>query len=262
MKHRIGLVMPYHDREYQLNRTLESIGKQNSDVFVVIVDDNSKRGINLPPCNFPVKVIRIGEEKSWSNPEPAYNTGFLYLIENVDCDIIINQNSECFHVGPVLEYAYKNTREDNYISFSCYSIDMANTLNPFLDISDVIEKWPGEMRGDRTNGWYNHPVIRPAQLEWCSAIHRKNLLKLNGYDERLAFGYAHGDGHLLHRIKLLGLKIEIPETPFVVHQWHTTTGDTNPRKKELSDKNHNLYNEMVKENETRAQHIITRDLCQ
>ena len=254
--------MTYFNRQYQLNKTLESINKQkNDDVFVVIVDDNSYDDIKLPPCNFDIKIIKIGNEKQWTNPEPAYNMGFSYLIDNTNCEIIINQNAECYHVGEVLEYARANTKMDNYITFGCYSIDYENTFNSSFDLFSFIEKHNTASTRNQEDGWYNHPIYNPKALENCSSIHRINLLKLNGYDERLSIsGVGYGDDYLLYRIKLLKLKVEITSDPIVVHQWHGFN-DSNPEiyNTKLS-KSRKVFQQIITENNVRGIHIFTKDI--
>jgi glycosyltransferase involved in cell wall biosynthesis len=260
---KIGVVIGYYNRQYQLNKTLETLNHQKyDDLHVVIVDDNSNENIILPKCDFDIKIIKIGNEKQWTNPEPAYNRGFIYLLENTDSEIIMIQNAECYHVGNVLEYASIKINNSNYITFGCYSINYDNTFNFQLNIFDIIKK-EINITGDCTNGWYNHPIYRPKAYEFCSAIHRDNLIKLNGYDERLSLGIGFGDNYILHRIKLLNLNIEITENPFVVHQWHNHShyDYNNINIKNLFNKNENIYNQLIIENKIRAVHIFTKDLC-
>ncbi len=260
---KIGIVMTYYNRQYQLNKTLETIKQQvHNDISVVVVDDRSDNEIVLPDCDFEIKVIRIGDEKQWNNPEPAYNRGILHIIENTDSEIIILQNAECYHVGNVLEHALVNTNTGNYITYGCYSIDEANTFNPSFDALSFI-KASGNDRTvvrDKTNGWYNHPVHRPVAYEFCSAMHRSNMLKLNGYDERFSLGLGYGDTFLLHRINLLKLNVVITASPIVVHQWHDdsyTSGDLFA----LRDRNSKLLKSLRNEKRVRAVHQFTKDLC-
>jgi glycosyltransferase involved in cell wall biosynthesis len=234
MNKKIGIVMTYYNRQYQLNKTLETINQQNYDnLSVVIVDDKSDVELVLPKCNFDVKIIRIGDEKQWTNPEPAYNRGFLYLLENTDSEIIINQNAETYHVGNVLEYASINTNLNNYITFGCYNV----------------------VPSGKQNGWYNHPIHRPVAYEFCSAIHKENLIKLNGYDERFSLGSGYGDDFLLHRIRLMRLNVEITTNPIVVHQWHESVlhGDFN--------KNQRLLQILRQEGKIKAVHLFNKDFC-
>jgi glycosyltransferase involved in cell wall biosynthesis len=255
---KIGVVMTYYNRQYQLNKTLESINRQNyNNLFVVIVDDNSSEEIVLPKCNFEVKIIRITDEKRWTNPEPAYNRGFIYLLENTDSEIIINQNAETYHVGNVLEYASNNVSLINYITFGCYNLDKQNTFNSEFNVLNFINTLGNDriVPSGKQNGWYNHPIHRPVAYEFCSAIHKDNLIKLNGYDERFSLGSGYGDDFLLHRIRLLGLNVVITTNPIVVHQWHESVlnGDFS--------KNQRLLQELRQEGKIKAVHLFNKDLC-
>lgn len=40
--------------------------------------------------------------------------------------------------------------------------------------------------GDGLDCWYNHSVTNPKGYHFCSAITRKNLYDLGGFDERFA----------------------------------------------------------------------------
>lgn len=257
---KIGIVMPYFNRQFQLNKTIETINNQNyKNLFVVIVDDNSDDEIILPDCNFKVKIIRIGDEKQWTNPEPAYNKGIDFLLKNTDSEILIIQNPECYHVGNVLDFTANNVTKENYITFGCYSIDKNNTFNTNFNVVDFINTLGNNkaVQVDFTNGWYNHSIHRPVGYEFCAAIHISNIIKLNGYDERLAFGCGYGDNYLLHRIKLLGLNYYIIDSPFVVHQYHENSIKNN--KTNLVNKNREIYLDLIKSNDIRGVHLFTDD---
>lgn len=257
----IGIIMPYYNRQYQLNRTIESIAKQNyKNVCIAIVDDNSDDDIILPDYDLNIKIIKIDSNtKKWTNPEPAYNTGINYLLENTNSKIIISQNSECYHIGNIIDFAYKNTTKENYITFACYSINREYTFLDDLNIYSVINIKNND-RGviaDFDNGWYNHSRHRPVAYEFCSSIHVENIIKLNGYDERLSLGCGYGDNYLLHRIRLLGLDIKIIDNPFVVHQYHDVSIKNN--KLNLVEKNRLLYNELIKTNQIIGTHLFTKN---
>jgi glycosyltransferase involved in cell wall biosynthesis len=252
----IAIVMTYFDRQRQLDKTLDSFLRYNpKDFRVVIVDDASPRDINLKKYPFEITILKL-KEKKWTNPEPVYNTGIKYaLIKNPE--IIILQNAECYHFGDVIGYA-KTVNQDSYISFGCYSIDEKNTFSDH-DINKIIESNNIGIIANGTNGWYNHPTHRPNGFEFCSAITSANIRKLNGYDERFSLGCWYGDDYLIARIKILGLKIEITENPFVIHQWHQNY-QAFPNAAALIEKNRILFNELVLQNNYRAEHLFTLDL--
>jgi hypothetical protein len=64
---------------------------------------------------------------------------------------------------------------------------------------------------------------------------------------------------MIARIKMMGLQIDIPKNPFVVHQWHYTTPQESNRT-ELLKRNSDLLQNLIPLNEIKAQHIYTPDL--
>jgi glycosyltransferase involved in cell wall biosynthesis len=252
------IVMTYINRQIQLNKTLESISKTKHDNFnVVIIDDGSDEEIKTNNFNFPV-TIRKTENKQWTNPEPAYNLGFIEALKS-NPEIIINQNAECYHNGDILMYAEENLTDKNYITFGCFSISEENTFKEH-DIKTIIQE--NNICATRDNGenaWYNHSIHRPVALEFCSAITTRNLIAINGYDERLANGIGYGDEYLKQRIAMSGITVEIIDSPFAVHQWHKRSQEP-VNKAELCEKNRLLLNELMALKTPRAIHKYTPDL--
>lgn len=254
----ITIVMAYYDRQEQLDNTLRSI-KPIDNLSIVIVDDASPEPIILPDVDLNIKVIRIDPwNKVWTNPEPVYNTGFKYAIDNFSPDIIIIQNPECKHIGDIVQYALENTTDLNYITYSCFSIHEQDQINN-VDINEIIPLHQHKIEREGERGWYNHPVHKPCYYEFCASISVKNLIELNGYDERLAFGVGYGDVFFLHRVKLLGLELEIPENPFVLHQWHTYNL-YNDQRNYLSNRNRSIEYTIEPSAKIRAEHLLTLDL--
>lgn len=250
----ISIVSAYHNRKDLLFNTLKSIELYNDvDIEYIIIDDCSDEShrvedfLNIFPF---LKIIRVEKKDKWYiNPCVVFNKGF----KIAKGDIIIIQNPECLHIGNVLGVASK-IKDDEYISFGCYSINkektdnltnlLHNKENKNLSIDSLLRVIEPEYRvvgSDGDNGWYNHPTIRPVGYHFCSAITKKSLEDLGGFDERYAMGIAYDDDEFLTRVKKKGLKIKITTHPFVTHQWHYSghnyqNMDTN----ELIKKNRNL----------------------
>lgn len=246
----ICVIMTYKDRSFQLERTLLSLKTSQTDFRVIIVDDNSINEIKLPVLNYPVSIVRL-TEKRWMNPEPVLNYGLLEALK-YNPDIIVVQNAECYHVGDVLKYA-ESVTDNNYLTFGCFSLSRESTYLNRMPINHIGASKDGQ------DAWYNHSLYRPVAYDFCSAITTKNIVKLNGYDERLSSGWGYGDNYFLERIKMLGLKIEIIDSPFVCHQWHYDA-PVPQNKAELIEQNKKLYHELLKEHNYRAEHLITPDL--
>jgi len=243
----IAIVCTYFNRQEQLLRTLESFKQYNPDKFmVVIVDDGSDEDIVLPVTEFEVVVLKT-YNKTWSQGDPAFNMGIYYALLKYP-EIVIIQNIECYHVGDVLSYA-RRVDSKSYISFGCYSQGEGEA------IGSVINGRGASFGGD--SAWYNHPIHRPVGYHFCSAITAGNLRKINGFDERFAFGAGYDDDYLLHQIKCLGLEIEITAEPYVVHQWHKQNKTNNA---DLYEKNKTIYDELIKENNYKAEHSLSTDL--
>lgn len=253
---KVIVVITYFDRQYQLTKTLESIkNSQHTNFEVVIVDDCSESPIVHNITEYPVTILRT-INKRWINPEPAYNTGLNYAMKKKP-DVIIIQNAECYHVGDVISYATQVT-DSTYITFGCFSLNDKNTFQDH-NIVKLIQENPRRATIDGDLAWYNHPVYRPCAFDFCAAITAKNMKKLNGYDERFSTGWAYGDNYLLARVNMLGLKVEITERPFVVHQWHYTQR-VEADWVRLNARNLLLYKQLTMLGEYKAKHLFTKDL--
>lgn len=213
----ISICMAYFQRQELLDRTITSIHKSKiKDWELIIVDDAS-----VPPLNCPdAKVIRIEEKDKWyHNPCIPYNMAF----KEAKGDVIIIQNPECLHVGDVLKYTLDNIQDGRYISFGCYALNELQTRR--LRRGGAIPPTEPKVFGGKVrvswNGWYNHPVYRPVAYHFCSAITKKDLDVLGGFDERYANGVAFDDDALIRSIRRLGMDVQIPTNPYVIHQYHT-----------------------------------------
>lgn len=246
---KITVVMTYLNRPESLKWTLESLKHSAvKDFNVIIVDDNSTEDIILPDLPYEVRVIKFTKEPWVHIYTGVVNMGLFYAMD-YEPDIIILQHSECCHHGDVLSYAKKIT-DETYISFGCYALGEAETP----DTVEVINR-PCTPDGQRS--WYNHPVIRPVGYNFCSAITAKNLVRLNGFDERFKDGVAYEDNYFLHQIAMLGLKVEITADPIVFHQYHPVMGN---RSQESWMRNQYLFNTLSQGKEYRAKHLLTPDL--
>lgn len=226
----ISIVMTYYNRRDELLETLKSIDRYYVDgLEVIIVDDASMEHHTIDDIvdnyQFDINLIKIKEEdKTHVNPCVPYNIGF----REVKNDIVIIQNPECLHFGDIIGYTIKNLTDNNYLSFSCYNISEDDTKKLKDNHNDFLKTFkPHPHSSDRpgadfnTNmGWHNHPEYRAVGYHWCSAINKKNMDLLNGFDENYADGIGWDDADLYHRISFLGLTIDIIKEPYVIHQFH------------------------------------------
>jgi GT2 family glycosyltransferase len=245
----ISIVMTFYQRHKQLLKTLDSF-RDYKDFNVVIVDDNSPDDIKLGNYPFEVHILKLSQ-KNWINPAPVFNFGFNYAIK-LKSDIIVLQNAECYHVGDILSAVRDHLTDKNYLSFAAYS----------LGKDQDIDFRAFNMKGAVSNGdsaWYNHSIYRPEAFHFCCAITTENLRKLNGFDERFAPMLGWEDNYFIHQIRTLGLKINIIDNPFVLHQYHydvkAFTFDAG-----LYYNTKNYCDALKRDKQYRAFHTITPDL--
>jgi glycosyltransferase involved in cell wall biosynthesis len=253
----ITIFIIYQNRSESLKWTLRSLLKYDpKDFNVLIIDDNSREDIILPGLPFKVRVIKFTTEPWTDIYTCVLNMGFFYALDG-DPDIIIMQHAECYHQGDILNYA-KRVTDDSYISFGCYALGKDDTPESF----EIIDR-PCTQDGQRS--WYNHPIIRPVGFNFCSAITAKNLVKLNGFDERFKDGCAYEDDYFLHQVKILGLKVEITADPIVFHQYHLVSLSVSlearkRRSEEAWVRNQTLFKTLSQSKEYRAKHLLTPNL--
>lgn|SRR4030065_1527726 len=231
----ISIVMAYYNRKPLLLNTLKSISQFSKNILyeVIVIDDGSSEEHNLREVE-GIKLIEIPQEKkTWVNSCIPFNVGF----KEAKGDIIIIQNPECEHVGNILEHAEQNVADSNYISYGCYSLP-ENGDKTIIDRSVTIE---GQL------GWYNHSIYRPTNYHFCSAITKKNLEELGGFDERFANGIDYDDNEFLTRIKRKKLSIQLVNSPFVFHQYHY-----NPNYRPYGGTNKELFDQILREDKIKV----------
>lgn len=249
---KISIVTAYYNRKILFRKTLESISKSEYHNFEVIaVDDGSddnERIEDLSKEFIFLKVIRISkQDKNHSNPCIPFNIG----IKEVKGDIIILQNPECLHVHDILSYVSANINESNYLSMSTYSIDsdLTKKLLQSNNYIDFFNKLPKEQRHVNYVGWFNHTKYRPVYYHFCSAITRKNMDLLGGFDERYADGIGYDDDELIERINRLGLNKKICDEVSVIHMFHNNFFSKNINSPKAIEKNNLLFNNFTKKEE-------------
>lgn len=253
----VSIVTAYYNRKKLFIRTLESIAKTSvQDSFeVIVVDDGSYEEERLEDLVsvFPfLRVIRLDKKDKWySNSCIPFNVGF----NLAKGDKIIIQNPECLHYDDILKYTHENLKSNEYLSFGCYSLDKqtTNNLDDILlqnkQINNVIKKGGVKAEYDGDSGWYNHSLHRPAGYHFCTAITKKDLIRLGGFDERFSLGIAYDDDEFLKRLKII-LKIIFVDTHIVLHQNHygpkSTSYENRSDKYKLISRNKFAFNNKSK----------------
>lgn len=235
---KFSIVMAYYNRKKQLKITLdifEKIYNNKYDFEVIIVDDASNKENQvdnlIKKYSFEIELLKISENEKGNriNSSVVYNKGF----QRAKGEIVIIQNPECCHIGDLLSYLKDNLKDSDYFAFSCFTTnteeftnELLNSDNKYKKINDknFLEKNASSCYHKLKLNWFNHPIIRPQGYHFCSAIHKKNLIKIGGFDEKFKDGYCFDDDELLLSIKYI-LKLNIinipPEKGFVIHQHHS-----------------------------------------
>lgn len=251
----ISIVTAYYNRKQLFINTLQSIKQQDSKYLleVIAVDDGSDENERLEDLisQFPfLKVIRLEKKNKWyHNSCIPFNIGF----NAAKGEKIIIQNPECFHYGNILNFTENNLLQNTYISFGCFSLDKTytNNINEIFaekKIGEVIQKNNDFARNDGDAGWYNHSIYRPRAYHFCTAITKKDLQSLGGFDELFALGNAYDDDEFLSRIKKKNLEIHFIDNELVLHQNHYSPNSNSFQNREhkmhLTVRNLRLFNKL------------------
>lgn len=219
----ISIAMTYYNRFNLLANTLRSISKYTIPDEIIIVDDAStiepldQKSIDLISCGMNVKLFRFEpEEKTWRNPCIAFNKSFS-LCSN---DIIIIQNSECYHKNDIVGYCKTVDFEKNYYVFGCYSLP-ENAEPETHELKNKCVNFCGD------DGWYQHSKFRNLGFHFTSAISKKNLLNISGFDENYGTGISYDDNEFLFRINKKYTIIQIDDY-ITYHQFHYSSDQSSP----------------------------------
>ena len=221
--------MTSFNRKVQTVNTLESFRKYDPNIFnVVLVDDCSKEEHILTDCElkkYPFKITYIPvitNNKWWINPCFAFSLATKF----VDTEVMIIQNSECYHYSDILSMVNEKLMPKNYIAFSCYALPYgADLSNPNFN----------------SGSWYSHNLHNPRPLNFCSAIYTNDFNSFGGFDLDFAKGVWYDDDMLLKSMRNAGINISICDDGIVLHQWHENNWEI-PNFEELTARNLNILN--------------------
>ncbi len=243
--------MSYYNRLLQLEHTLKTFEKSSSKNFeVVVVDDfsNEENSLENLPSKFPsmkIKVIdmrKLVKQKTYCNPCVPYNMGF----RNAIGDKIIIQNPECCHVGDLISFVEQNLVDSEYLSFHCWASSRPDLKLLHSGQNINIGKEEGKAK------WYNHQLHRPVAYHFTSAITKKDLSELNGFDESFSMGFNYDDNEFVERIKNKNMNIRFIDSPMVIHQYHGKSYG-HPDNPEPTVDNFKLLQETIQSKKVRAE---------
>ena len=252
---KISIVSAYYNRRESLWRTLKSIEKSSvTDFEYIVVDDASDLSQRIEDFekefNF-LKVVRIEpKDKHHINPCIPFNLGF----SMVKGDLVIIQAPECMHVGDVLDFVVNNSKNNQYLVFSCYGLgkvisDKLNTTD-FTESSiiNTIGKFHPRSTIDvgKEDSWIIHPVYRAKPYNFLTSMTTNDLLDLGGFDEHFANGHSFDDTEFAARISKKGMDIKFINKPMCIHQYHSFAGAGIVDISFKEAKNKKLYKESLK----------------
>jgi GT2 family glycosyltransferase len=222
----ISIVTAYYNRKELFRKTLLSIArfKYSEPIEFIAVDDGSKEDERIEDLQeeFPfLRVIRLEKRDKWyQNSCIPFNEGF----RQAKGDKIIIQNPECYHFDNVIDYTSKNLNENDYLSFACFALDKFTTDSHktfYQDsiIQDQISNLQPHTSTVNGNIWYNHSQHKPQAYHFCVALLKRDLDKLQGFDELLSLGIAYDDNEFVRRVKGM-LTIKFVDEILVLHQNH------------------------------------------
>ena len=235
----ISIIMAYYNRRAQLLKTLKSIWHFGNPEIIIVDDASDETLFDIQN----ITLLRIEQyDKTWTNPSIPHNIG----LSQANGDIIIIQNPECYHTGDILSYC-KNLKKKQMFSFGAYSLDydLPEDTEPELMRDHILTKEPQTINKGH-HGWYNHSIHRPVGFHFCNAYKRSDMERIGGFDERFARGFAFDDNELLLRTQRAGIKINIIDDPFVIHQKHIRSDYR--RYAIQREKNYILYQQCLTEN--------------
>jgi glycosyltransferase involved in cell wall biosynthesis len=247
---KVSVCLTYYNRKQLLINTLESIKQSRllEHTEVIIVDDASDDDHRIESViksysnDMNILFHRFEPaEKTWSLQIPVHNKS----IAMATGDVIIQQGAECYNVCDVIAHAYHEIQPNDYLVYGCYALTESDTNRLTLAIQSST-KFETEINNEcnwntmyTKGGWYQHSVYRPANLNFCTAIRREDLMHLGGFDERFSNGVGGGDMEFLLRIQRKQMNIKPIDDIFVYHQYHE------PTQYPSHDPNHSLYYDTV-----------------
>lgn len=217
---KISIVITHYNRRQLLINTLKSITEssiEKKDIEIIIVDDASdieNKIIDIPAL-FPNLYFKTycfySEEKWWRCPVIPLNKG----IAMATGDVIVLLCAECMFYGDVLMDIKNRIRENSYLTYATLNISKKETeFISKLSYKDLLKR---EVNGIE---WYQHSIKRNAGLNFCTAITKKDLLEIGGFDERYGWGIDYGDNDFILRIKRKKMNIIPIDYPYAIHQYH------------------------------------------
>lgn len=217
---KISIVITHYNRKNLLEKTINSIKESSinkKDIEIIIIDDASdhENYVFDIPKSFPELDFKIHyfhpEEKWWRCPVIPLNKG----IAMATGDVIVLLGAECILYGDLLTDISNRIRENSYLAYATLNISKEET--EFISKLKYPELLKQEIKGIE---WYQHSIHRNLKLNFCTAIMRRDILELGGFDERYGWGIDYGDNDFILRVERKNMNVIPIDYPYAIHQYH------------------------------------------
>jgi len=213
----VSIVMTTFNRPVQLERTLQSIWRQNYPGLEVVVVDDGNDAATPVMCKWVTQYIKLNRPKHPQGyvrtPARPNNIG----VRAAHGDIIILQNAECEHVDPqCIEKLVSKVIDTNAV------FARVTALKADRKFKMIYCGTP-----EREVGWF-----------FCGCLKKALFEKVGGFEEEFSHsGYDDNDFEV--RMKEAGVEFVWTDTA-VNHQWHVSGGKINiePMRKLFERKQH------------------------
>lgn len=215
----VSIVMAAYRRPLQLAQTLNSINNQSyPGLNIVVVEDGDNRDGTSDICSAlgAQYICRHNRpdpaDVPFSNPAIPLNIG----IRAATGDILIIQNPECTHHGPVIQ-----TLVDNLLRVTAAT--ESHPGSPAAVFAAVSAKDENYQHA----AWLTHPEYSPRPFFFCGAIHRSTMLRTRGFDEDYLYA-GYDDADMAERLANEGHRfVFLDDSAAIVHHlYHPAAADS------------------------------------
>ena len=251
--------MAYYNRPEFLRRTLQAYYNISKSIikdceFIIVDDKSSIDALAKPIANeFKDKLnITVFDriDKDDINPAVAINLS----VKLATSDTILITCPETMPGTSFIEHILnRDIKNNEYILVPCYSIsqEIQNKINliPLDDenyikhILEIITINPISHKFAGGDGWYSHPIYRPALFYFCATLKRKYFLEMDGIDEDFRYGWGYEDTDFVRRLQLRNPTITWLDSELCLHQNHYTNNASRPNQVQVEGtiRNKKLY---------------------
>lgn len=217
-----SIILPYFNRP-QLRDTFRSFKHHyngRTDYEVIIVEDcknTGERRIQLQAIFREFKDINtvyITDRLPSYNPSHKYNIG----VSLSRGDFLVISNPETFHEVDILAGLDEefNKNSDSYVICSCRSVIYEGKIEDYKE----YKNYRLNPYFNFCESWYQHSLYRNEMFHFCSALSKKNYLKIGGFDEKYCNGIGFEDNNFLHRVKSNLIQIVLRDDLITLHIEH------------------------------------------